>query len=236
MKRHRDKHHSRRAAERVLDELDRPAAGGTPPPGHDPELRAEITSMRDIAKLLSEVSAEAWEPIPAPGHEPALSTPRRQRLLTRSQALAGAVALACLAIGFAGGAVINRGSAGSAPTPLPAAATATLRPLPDHPSVAVARVQLASAGRIVISFTRLPSPGAGRFYEAWLMTSTTKLIPIASFRPDARGGARVETSLPAPVGAFRYIDVSLQQARAGPAHSGDSVLRGPTAPLAHARG
>jgi Anti-sigma-K factor rskA len=235
MKRHRDTHHRRRAAERVLDELDRPATGGTPPPGDDPELGAEITSMRDIAKLLSEVPAEAWEPIPAPGHQLSPSTPRRQGLLTRPRALAGAVALACLAIGFAGGAVIDRGPAGSAPTS-PPAASATLRPLPGHPPVAAARVQLASAGRIVINFTRLPNPGAGRFYEAWLMTSTTKLIPIASFRPDARGHARVETNLPAPVGAYRYIDVSLQQARAGPAHSGDSVLRGPTAPLAHQRG
>ncbi len=60
--------------------------------------------------------------------------------------------------------------------------------------------------------------------------------PGGVLRPDARGRATVETSLPAPVAAFAYIDVSLQRAAAGPAHSGDSVLRGPTAPLAHASG
>jgi Anti-sigma-K factor rskA len=233
MKRHRDNEHRRRAAERVLEELDHPLTGATPPPDDDPELRAEVTSMRDIARLLAEVPTEAWEPIVAPGHEPALSAPRRHRVLTRSRALAGAVALACLAIGFAGGAVINLGSTS---TPPPRAAIATLRPLPGQPNVAVARVQLASAGRIVISITRLPNPGAGRFYEAWLMTSTTKLIPIASFRTDTHGHARVETTLPAPVGAYRYIDVSLQQAKAGAAHSGDSVLRGSTAPLTRASG
>ena len=109
-----------------------------------------------------------------------------------------------------------------------------MRPLAGQAGGAVARVQLTSAGRVVISFTRLPRPGAGRFYEAWLMTSATRLVAVAAFRPDARGHARVDTILPAAVSAFRYIDVSLQRDGAGPAHSGDSVLRGPTAPLAQA--
>lgn len=237
MNSHRDRQR-RRAAERVLDELDGAETGTAQPVPKDPELATETTSMRAIAKLISEVPAEAWQPIPAPGHQPA-PTPanrRHRRSLTRSRALAAAVVLACLAIGFAVGALINRGPGGPAPAPAPQAATATLRPLTGQPAAAIARAQLTSAGRIVISFSRLPRPGAGRFYEAWLMTSTTKLIPVASFRPDARGRARVETNLPAPVGAFRYIDVSLQQTGAGPAHSGDSVLRGPTAPLAHPPG
>ncbi len=235
MNHHRDKKR-RAAAERVLDELDGTATAATPPRNDDPQLAAEITSMGAIATLLSEVPAEAWQSIPAAGDGPAPSARRHQRRLTRPQAAAAAVAVACLAVGFAGGALINRATGGSASPPPAQAATATLRPLPGQPAAAVARVQLAAAGRIVISFRRLPRPGARSFYEAWLMTSTTKLIPVASFRPDARGRARVETSLPAPVGAFRYIDVSLQRAGAGPAHSGDSVLRGPTAPLAHPRG
>jgi hypothetical protein len=233
MKDHRDKHRRRRlAAERVLDELDRPTTGVIQSPSDDPELAAEITSVRAITKLLAELPTQAWQPIPAPQHEPVSATRRPRRRLTRSGALAGVVALACLAIGFAAGAVINHGAGGPASTTPTPAATATLRPLPGQSAATGGRAQLASAGRIVISFTRLPNPGAGRFYEAWLMTSTTKLIPVASFRPDAQGRARVETTLPAPVGAFRYIDVSLQRAGAGPAHSGDSVLRGPTGPLA----
>jgi hypothetical protein len=236
--RHHRNTQRRRAAEHILDELDRPATGAAQPLPEDPELAAEIASMRDLTTLLSEVPAEGWQPIPAPGPElaPSPASRRPRRPLTRSPALAGVVVLACLAIGFAGGALVNGGAGGPVSPPTPQAATATLRPLPGQPAAAVARVQLASAGRIVISLTRLPRPGPGRFYEAWLMTSPTKLIPVASFRPDARGRARVETSLPAPVGAFRYIDVSLQRAGGGPAHSGDSVLRGSTAPLAHGRG
>jgi hypothetical protein len=232
MKTHRDKQR-RRAAERLLEELDKPATGASiPSPSDDPEL----ASMRAITTLLSEVPAEAWQPIPVPGHEPAPSKRRQRRTPTRSRGLAAAVALACVAVGFAGGALVNRGAGPSVSTRPTQAATATLRALPGQPAGAVARVQLTSAGRIVITFARLPPPGTGRFYEVWLMTSATKLVSMASFRPDAHGRARVQTSLPAPVGAFRYIDVSLQRAGAGPAHSGDSVLRGPTAPLARPRG
>ena len=178
----------RRAAERLLDELDKPATGASiPSRSDDPEL----ASMRAITTLLSEVPAEAWQPIPAPGHEPAPSKRRQRRPLTRSRALAAAVALACLAVGFAGGGLlVNRGAGPSASTRPAQAATATLRPLPGQPAGAVARVQLTSAGRIVLTFTRLPPPGTGRFYEAWLMTSATKLVSMASFRPDAHGRAQ----------------------------------------------
>jgi Anti-sigma-K factor rskA len=237
MRHHRNRHRTR-AAEYALDQFDSQAAGTSPPLPEDLELASEIASMRALTLLLADVPAEAWQPIPTPEPEPAASPAkrRRRRLLTRPGALAGAAALACLAIGFAVGALINHAPGGPASTRPPHGATATLRPLPGQPPAAAARVQLASPGRIVISCTGLPRPGARYFYEAWLMTSATKLIPLASFRPDARGRARVQTSLPAPVGAFRYIDVSLQRAGAGPAHSSDSVLRGPTAPLAHARG
>lgn len=222
----------RRAAERLLEELDGDITVATPATRDDPEL----TSMRRITTLLGEVPAGAWQPIPAPGQSLAPSARRHRRPLTRSQALSAAVALVCLAIGLAGGALINRGASGPASDQPSHAATTTLRPLPGQSGRGVARVQLTPGGRIVISFARLPLPGTGRFYEAWLMTSATKLISVASFRPDARGRARVETILPAAVGAFRYIDLSLQRARAGPAHSGDSVLRGPTAPLTRAHG
>jgi hypothetical protein len=237
MRHHRNRQRSR-AAEHALDELDSQDTGTTPPLPEDPELASEIASMRALTTLLAEVPAEAWQPISTPEPEsPASSAKRRhRRLLTRSGVLAGATALACLAIGFAVGDLVNHGPGSPASTQPPQAATATLRPLPGQPAAAVARVQLASAGRIVISFRRLPRPDAHHFYEAWLMTSATKLVPVASFRPDARGRALVQTSLPAPVGAFRYIDVSLQRAGADPAHSGDSVLRGPTAPLAHTHG
>ncbi len=53
-------------------------------------------------------------------------------------------------------------------------------------------------------------------------------FPLTSFRVGASGTASVTLLLPAPAGAYRYVDISLQAVGAGAAHSADSVLRGPT--------
>ena len=71
MKTHRDKQR-RRAAERLLEELDKPATGASiPSRSDDPEL----ASMRAITTLLSEVPAEAWQPISVPGRAGAVKAP-----------------------------------------------------------------------------------------------------------------------------------------------------------------
>lgn len=204
----------------------------------DPELAREAGRLIALSERLAELPAPAWElvsPAPRGGEMPERESDpgASERLWWRGWprvALAGLAALVLIVAGVGTGALLEQQQhSGNV-------ATATLRPLPGQPAAAVAHVQLASAERIVVTFRRLPRLGGGRFYEAWLMTSPAELIPVASFRPDAHGDARVQTTLPGPPGAFRYIDVSVQRADAGPGHSGDSVLRGPTAPLTHARG
>ena len=60
------------------------------------------------------------------------------------------------------------------------------------------------------------------------MSSTTRLVPIASFTVDSQGRAHLKLTLPAPASSYRYIDISRQLTRSGTADSGDSVLRGAT--------
>jgi anti-sigma-K factor RskA len=73
------------------------------------------------------------------------------------------------------------------------------------------------------------APSAGRdFYELWLMDGTDRLVSIGSFRVPSSGSAEVAVPLPVPVRDFRFIDVSREPEDGNPAHSGDSVLRGPT--------
>ena len=60
------------------------------------------------------------------------------------------------------------------------------------------------------------------------MSSTSRLVPVASFRVGADGHAQVRVPLPADPTAYRYFDVSRQVAGAGTAHSADSILRGST--------
>jgi anti-sigma-K factor RskA len=222
--RYRRDRQRRRAARHVLDHPD-PAS--IPAAGEDRGLADEIAAIRALTTLLSEIPAHAWPPTTTPDPTP---TPARapHHRPARSRALASAAALACLAAGFTAGALTHHHSTPPSPPP---AATATLKPLPGHPPTTTARVQLTRAGRIIITITRLPPPPTGHFYEAWLMSTPTHLIPVASFRPNTQGHARIETSLPAPVNAYRYIDISLQHTGTSPTHSNDSVLRGPTAPL-----
>lgn len=79
-----------------------------------------------------------------------------------------------------------------------------------------------------LKVTGLPVAGAHHYYEAWLMSSAARSVPLASFQVDANGNATVRVPLPADPAAFRYFDVSRQAVSAGPRHSAESVLRGPT--------
>jgi hypothetical protein len=110
----------------------------------------------------------------------------------------------------------------------PSGATFTLKPLAGSPSAASGTARVSGSERLDLVVTGLPPNASGSYYEAWLMSSTTKLVPIASFTVDAQGRAHLELTLPAPAASYRYIDISRQAPRNGTAHSGDSVLRGAT--------
>jgi hypothetical protein len=77
-----------------------------------------------------------------------------------------------------------------------------------------------------LTVNHLPASRAGTYYEAWLMTSATRLVPVAAFRPGPGGRAQIDVPLPAAATGYRYIDISLQRTNAGTAHSHQSILRG----------
>ena len=56
----------------------------------------------------------------------------------------------------------------------------------------------------------LPASDEGGYYEVWLMSSDSKLVPVASFRVGKSGEASVEVPLPAEPGDYRYFDISRQ--------------------------
>ncbi len=171
---------------------------------------------------LTTVGALTAAPAPEgdrPPHPPG-SRPRWwRRPLALRPALAATAAAALLAIGVSLGALLERVSS-------PSGNPVALRALPGEPSNVSGRALITEQGRIVLTVHHLPVPHTGTYYEAWLMTSATRLLPIATFRPDATGRARIDIPLPAPAAGYRYIDISLQQTNAGLAHSRVSVLRG----------
>ncbi len=80
-----------------------------------------------------------------------------------------------------------------------------------------------------VSVSGLQPSGAGAFYELWLLDGADRLVSLGAFPVPASGSAEVVVPLPVRVRDFRYIDVSREPDDGNPAHSGDSVLRGPTA-------
>jgi hypothetical protein len=192
----------------------------------DPALRDRVARLAEVAGGLDGLSPAAWEVASGDGDRAPerSSVPRGSVRRRLSPALAALLLVVALAAGVGVGALIwsGAGAGGSA------GATVALQPLPGTSQRATGSAQVTSDGQLTLRVDRLPTAGAGRYYEAWLMTDTRHLVPLASFEVRGAGSARVTVPLPAPVSGYRYFDVSLQTASRGTAHSGDSVLRGPT--------
>jgi Anti-sigma-K factor rskA len=197
----------------------------------DAVVRARAARLAEVAATLHELSPAAWE---VASGSPSAAPPRREfagarkrRWYRVSPALTVALTVVALAIGVGVGALVWSGG-GDSDSGSAAARTVALRPLPGTSARAAGSARVTSAGDLTLSVDRLPTTGAGRYYEAWLMTDDQHLVPLASFDVQGSGRARVTVPLPAPAARYRYFDVSLQTVAGGTAHSNRSVLRGPT--------
>jgi hypothetical protein len=211
------------AAAYVLGELDADArADFDRRLAADRELSTELEALRPLAGRLAELPAEAW-PEAAP---PALPSPGRARRWTLRPAAALAALLIALLVGVGAGTLLTGGDSGDGPPPVPRLTLSGLGP----DLAATGLVSMPSAGEMVLRVDGLPPTAAGQYYELWLLGAGQQTVPVASFRVRDAGRASVRVPLPVDPGRYRYFDVSLQRAAAGTEHSGDSVLRGPTAP------
>ncbi|MGI8713317.1 MAG: anti-sigma factor domain-containing protein [Solirubrobacteraceae bacterium] len=199
----------------------------------DPELRERARRLEAVTGRLHDLPPAAWEAIVDQGAHPA-PRPRRARRRRRLRpaiprsALTGLAAGILFAVGLGVGELVH-GSSGTPVTTQAPAQTVALAPLAGAPARSAGVAYLSGrSDDLQLDVTHLPAIDSGHYYEAWLMSSSRRLIPLASFRVDARGGARLELALPAAVGDYRYIDISLQRVGAGTEHSHRSLLRGPT--------
>jgi hypothetical protein len=201
----------------------------------DPALRRRSEQLHDVIQRLEALPPSAWDGLESPTvddgeipHESsaAVPSPGRRTTAPRSRrfAVAALALVAIFAAGVGAGAVIWSAQ-GSRATSI--RQTIALRPLSGR-SQAHGIARVTQSGQLKLAVSDLPRTPTGRFYEAWLMTSRARLVPIASFRVGPDGRASMNVLLPASPSRYRFIDISLQRAAAGPAHSGDSVLRGPT--------
>lgn len=234
--------HRRRAAEMVLEEwagadVERAVA-------EDPRLARELAGMRAIAGTLQGVPAEAWESHlgPAPELRPAARPqagqeqsaarpfgrlPRARGMGVAFRPIGAVAAAACIAGAFFVGALTHpwTSSSGSGG---PAVARVVLTPVTGTGTNGRAvAYMLGGGGRMRLRILHLPRSRPGTYYELWLMTSTSDLVGVSSFRVGNGGSGELNLILPADPTHYRYLDISVQRVGGGQAISPDSVLRGP---------
>jgi len=211
----------------------------------DPQLREEVERLRPLVTQLEGLPAEVWEaPQPPPlilpedAARPSSSetadskqSTRRRRLrlptLTLRPLPAAGLAALLLAVGIAGGALI--GGAGSSGGPEAGATDLVLTRIDDGPSGAHGDVLVAGDQRRArVDVSGLAPSGSDHFYELWLLDDDGRMVALGAFQVGAGGRTEVELPIPVTPSQYRYFDVSLQEDNGDPAHSGISVLRGPT--------
>ncbi len=191
-----------------------------------PGLRAEVERMRPVLAQLDGLSDEAWEHVSsrhaAKGGSARAAKPGRGglRLAPRRAAVAfgGVAALAAVLV------VLLTAGSSNAPSH-----TVVLSALAGAPPGSHATATITGSRRVQMNIQHLRPTDAGHYYELWLMTDATHLVPVGSFRVGRTGTARLSMPLPAPASDYRYLNISVQQAGAGSGISNLSVLRGPTA-------
>jgi hypothetical protein len=188
----------------------------------DPALRERVGGLESVAATLESLPREAWEtlgerhaPVARPVARPARRMPRRRMALVA----AGCALLLGAGAGVGIGVLIERPGSPGGPT-------VVLHALAG-PSSERATARMTSGGRMVLTVNHLPSTAPGRYYELWLMNSARDLVSVASFRVGSNGKAVLSVPLPVSAARYRYLDISLQRAASGPAHSTDSILQAP---------
>lgn len=212
----------------------------------NPDLRKEVERLRPLVASLEALPVEVWEtPQPPPlvmpeeAAEPPPAThqtggvPRRSRRRLRLPTLtlrpvpAAALAALLLAVGVASGVLIGGGDGSQGPGG--GATDLVLSRIDEGPSGAHGDVLVAGdKRRAKLDVSGLDPSGSGRFYELWLLDEDGRMIALGAFQVGADGSAEVELPIPVTPSQYRYFDVSLQKDNGDPAHSGVSVLRGPT--------
>lgn len=201
----------------------------------DPELRAEVEALSFVVGRLAAMPDEAWnapEPppltLPSPAVAEVRSEPSRPRAggwrwTPARVSLVGAVAALLLGVGVWVGTLVDGDGSELEPA---AEGSIALKPLGtggDGASGELTRVGRGDRARLTVSGL---AENANDYYEVWLL-GDPGLVSLGSFRVGEGGNATVDLQLPVDPSRYGSFDISLEPDDGDPAHSADSVLRGP---------
>ena len=202
-----------------LDELDRARFERSMQDAAD--LRREVERMRLLVGRLDGLSGEAWDYAGAHHEQSSPQPARRER---RSWFTARRTALAFGGFAVLAAVLIAALTAGSSKT---SSKTVVLTAVEGAPARSHATATITGSERVQMNVEHLTPTDQRHYYELWLMTDATHLVPVAAFRVNGSGTARLSLPLPASPADYRYLNVSLQKAGDGSSISSLSVLRGP---------
>ncbi len=198
---------------------------------------------RDLLRHLEEGGEELYERAAPPAldlaaitGEPSSAAPAARGTWNLRPAVAVGSAIACLAAGLAGGALLF----GAADDPAPVVASTPDSTPPRGREVTLARfgsaapaqaaaqanVFTSTDGRTVdLRVEGMPTPRKGEYYELWVLGDAGKMISLGIVRVDEGGSAHVRLPLPVSLRRFPVFDLSLEPGDGNPTHSGNSILR-----------
>lgn len=187
--------------------------------------------MRSLIQTLEELPEEAWNrrlgTAPARGAAGNAVRPRSRTMRRWFTPVAPGV-FAAVASAFVIGALLHPFSGTSSPnvSVSRSAAHVILEPLTGAPDTSRAVAYMPGGDHMLVRVHNLPRSAPGTYYELWLMTSTTDLVSVTSFRIRATGTDTLQLLLPDDPRHYKYLDISVQHIGDAGAISGDNVLRG----------
>ncbi len=96
----------------------------------------------------------------------------------------------------------------------------------DRGAAGVAAIALQDSQRTLIVQAQLPRNDEGQAYQVWLYNSDDDALSLGAQVTDDQGAFQGAKRLPGNFESYRFIDVSREEIRGPPGHSGRSVLRG----------
>ncbi|WP_231384029.1 anti-sigma factor [Cellulomonas sp. URHD0024] len=203
------------AALRAVVDLARSAGADTALVAPAPEVWERVADELDLTPQARALAAQG------PSTNPVVSIGTRRRPRSRATPWVAAAAAVGLVVGGAGVWWWTTRA-----EPVTVLATATLEPLPGWQATGSAVVETSPDGSrvLVVDLSKsMTSPDA--FQEVWLLTpDVSGLVSVGNL-----DGATGRFDLPSGLDLTKYsvVDVSQEAIDGNPAHSGDSIVRGP---------
>lgn len=194
----------------------------------EPKLAAEVDSMRGLVGELERAPAEVWHaqrtlpPLKLPGES---AEPARARVRWTPPRLA--LVAAGVAAVFAIGLVVGVGVGDDEQAPPPLVTSVGLHALGGERASGLVSLAESRPRTAEVVIDGLPPSAQGEHYELWLLGDGQPLS-LGSFTVGPDGHADDVITIPVDPGGYSSFDVSVEPDDGDPAHSGESVLRGPS--------